>query len=131
MTNHDENTQGETVADTPGRPRKIRVAVDAALVGLSAGFLAYLVVSLPDEPRWYDWAGMACWAGLISLYLASLIKLVRRRWAKEPTGYMDREGDQWYVMADGRLALNPRDDAPGATLEDVRQDYGPLTPIYG
>lgn len=121
MTNSVESTQ---------RPSRKAIALESALVGIGAGFLIYLVVSLPGEPRWYDWLGMVAWTGLIGIYAWTLVRMIRRRWApQEPTGYIDRDGDQWTVLEDGNLTFDP--DVPGLPLEAVEQDYGPLTPIYG
>lgn len=141
MTNYDEGTQDEPVADTPAvaepvkRPTILVIALEAVFTGIMAGVLAWLVAGFPEEPRWWDWAGVLAYAGLTGAYLWALVKLLRRRWAKEPVvstppvAYLDQDGDQWYVQPSGLLALSPRDDAPGVALEEVRADFGPLTPI--
>lgn len=132
MTNHDESTQDETVADSPARPSRWKIAGEAAWTGTMAAVLIWLVARFWQDPNWFDGIGAIVYAVFTGFFLATLIKVSRRRWAPTPpTGYMDRDGDQWYVQADGRLALSPRDDAPGVDLEEVRRDYGPLEPIYG
>lgn len=134
MTNHDKSTQDEAVTNSP---TLTMIALEATFAGIMAGVLTWLVVAYPDNPRWYDRAMVLGYGLLTGFFLKGLAKTVRRRWAGKPqvstspTGYLDRDGDQWYVQPGGLLALNPRDDAPGVALEEVRTDYGPLTPIYG
>jgi membrane protein implicated in regulation of membrane protease activity len=122
VTNYDESTQ---------RPGRRAIALDAVLLGVALGFLIWLMASLPVRPQWYDWLGVTAWAILSVLELISLVKVIRRRWAKEPvrkvTGYLDREGDRWEVLPEAYLTIEGIGTFP---LEYVEREFGPLTPIH-
>lgn len=123
MTNHDESTQ---------RPGRGAIVLHAAILGVAVVVLIWLVASLPEHRRWYDWLGICAWIALVVLDLWALIKVLRKRWAPQgPTGYMDRDGDMWLVRESGNLALNRGPHSPSLPLAEVEQEFGPLTPIYG
>lgn len=138
MTNYDEGTQDEPVADTPAvaepvrRPTRVVIALEAVFTGIMAGVLAWLVAGFPEEPKWWDWAGVLAYSGLTLAYLWALVKLIRLRWAKapvvstSPAGYLDRDGDRWGVRPDGRLEFIEGGSVWERDL--VEREYGPLTP---
>jgi hypothetical protein len=133
VTNHDESTQGETVADTPRpvrRPSRAEVALNATLTGLMAGVLTWLVIGQVEDPSTWGRVGVVAYALLTGAYLWSLAKLARRRSAPQaPTGYLDRDGERWEVRPDGTLGL-PGSTASGFTRETVSNEWGPLTPVH-
>lgn len=140
MTNYDEGTQDEPVADTPApvkRPTRVVIALNATFTGLMAGVLAWLVAGELEDPSTWGRVGILFYAVLTGAYLWSLVKLIRRRWAKEepvgdPVAYMDRDGERWRVLADGTLWLA---DSPigrshsGIPMDIVASDWGPLVPV--
>jgi hypothetical protein len=137
VTNHDESTQGETVADTPRpvrrRPTRAEVTLNATFTGLMAGVLTWLVIGQVEDPSTWGQVGVVAYALLTGAYLWSLAKLLKRRWAKEPVpappnGYVDRDGDRWIVRPDGSLAYAAGNG--GVWPRDVvEREFGPLTPI--
>lgn len=136
MTNYDEGTQDEPVADTPApvkRPTRAVIALNATFTGLMAGVLAWLVAGELEDPSTWGRVGILFYAVLTGAYLWSLGKLIRRRWAKEPVvstspaAYLDRDGDRWGVRPDGRLEFI---DGGSVWERDlVEREYGPLTPV--
>jgi hypothetical protein len=142
VTNHDESTQDEPVADTPApvkrRPTRAVIALEAVFLGLMAGVLSWLVAGELEEPSTWGRVGVLAYAGLTGFYLWGLVKLLRRRWAKEPvsttpTGYVDRDGDRWFVRPDGLLAYEWADYGSNGGIwprDVVEREFGPLTPIH-
>jgi hypothetical protein len=119
------------MTDSPARPGWWRIAGEAVLTGVSAALLIWLVATHPENPRWWDWLGVLYWVLSTGIGLFALVVMIRRRWATaSPTGYVDRDGDRWYVRPDGMLVLNGRDGAPAVGLEGIRQYYGPLEPFH-
>src|SRR5688572_18180454 len=112
-------------------PGRRAIAINAVLLGVALGFLIWLVASLPVRPQWYDWLGVTAWAILSVLELISLVKVIRRRWAKDPvrkvTGYLDREGDRWEVLPEAYGESYLANEEVGTfPLEYVSQEFGPL-----
>lgn len=131
MTNHDESTQDEAVTDSPApvkRPSRWRIAVEAAWTGTMAAVMIWLAARFWGSPNWFDGIGMSVYGVFTGFFLATLVKTVQRRWAKRPTGYLDRDGERWEVRPDGTLGL-PGSTASGFKLETVVNEWGPLTPI--
>lgn len=137
MTNYDKGTQDEPVSDTPAvdRPTRGKVALEAVFTGLMAGVLVWLVLGELENPSTWGRLGVLAYALLTGFYLWGLVKLLRRRWAKAPVvstppvAYLNRDGERWRVLTDGTLALNQVTTSKGFTLEEVNQDWGPLTPV--
>ena len=142
MTNYDEGTQDEPVADTPApvkRPTRAVIALNATFTGLMAGVLAWLVAGELENPSTWGRFGVLFYAVLTGAYIWSLVKLIRRRWAKEPVevstppvAYADRDGERWRVLADGTLWLaeSPTGRShSGIPMDIVARDWGPLTPV--
>ena len=139
MTNYDEGTQDEPVADTPAaepvnRPTRVVIALNATFTGLMAGVLAWLVAGELEDPSTWGRVGILVYAVLTGAYLWSLVKLIRRRWAKAPVvstppvAYTDRDGDRWNVRPDGSMAYASGNG--GIWPRDVvEREFGPLTPI--
>lgn len=113
MTNYDEGTQDEPVVDTPApvKPTRVVIALNATFTGIMAGVLVWLVLGELERPSTWGRVGILAYAVLTGAYLWSLVKLLRRRWAKAPvTGYLDWDGDRWNV----RPLVDDRGDRCGS-----------------
>lgn len=122
MTNRDKGIR---------KPTRAAIAVEAVLLGVMAGVLAWLIDG--RDGGFWSWAGIIGYSVVTLWCLISLIKLVRRRWTwaeskpgPEPVGYLDCDGDRWIVREDGDVEFQGVKDA----VDVVEREFGPMTPVY-
>jgi hypothetical protein len=122
------------------RPGRKAIVTEAIILGALTTVLAWLVVTASEDLQWFDWTGLAVYGLLAGWVLSSLIRMIWRQRAQEPgrvIGYVDADGDRWFVRPDGSLGFSPgngsysADHAGTWPLDLVEREFGPLEPVYG
>lgn len=127
MTNHNEDTQDQPV----NRPTRGKIAIEAVFTAAMLATLVWLIVWYPEEPRWYDRAGVLAYALFTGWFLSTTVAMVKRYRAPRPVvAYTDRQGDVWTdvgttygqdYVSNAEVGTYP--------LEYVEREFGPLTPV--
>ena len=74
MTNHDKTT----------RPSRWQVVIEAVFLALTTAAPVYLILTWPQDPAWWEWAGILIYAVFIGYWVRVLSRTLARRAAPAP-----------------------------------------------